>query len=64
MIYNILLYVIVLIIVIWTMDGININQIFKKKHIYQAKVFYIIIVFSLTYLTSNFIIEFLNSLKY
>jgi len=62
--YSFLLYIIVLIIVIWAMDGININYIFKKNRINEARVFYIIIVFSLTYLTSNFILVFLNSLKY
>jgi len=62
--YNLLLYVIVLIITIWAMDGININVIFKKNRIYQARVFYIMIIFSITYLTSNFILNFLNSLKY
>ena len=62
--YNLLLYVIVLILVIWTMDGININHIFKKNRIYQARIFYIMIILSLTYLVTNFLIEFLNSLKY
>ena len=62
--YNFLIYIIVMIIVIWAMEGLNINGIFKKNRIYQAKVFYIILVFSLTYLTSNFIISFLTSLKY
>ena len=61
--YNFLLYFIVLIIVIWAMDGININSIFKKNHIYQARVFYIIVILSLSYLVTNFILAFLNSLK-
>lgn len=61
--YNLLLYLIVLIIVIWTLDGININHILKKNRIYQAKVFYIMIIFSLTYLITNFVIDFLNCLK-
>ena len=61
--YNFLLYFIVLIIVIWAMDGVNINYIFKKNRIYQARVFYIIVVFSLTYMVTNFILAFLNSLK-
>jgi len=61
--YNLLLYIIVLIIVIWAMDGVNLNNIFKQNHVYQARVFYIILVFSLSYLASNFIINFLNSLK-
>ena len=62
--YNFLLYVIVLILVIWTMDGININHIFKKNRIYQARIFYIMIILSLTYLVTNYLIEFLNCLKY
>ena len=61
--YNLLLYSIVLALVIWTMDGININFIFKKNRIYQARVFYIMIVLSITYLVTNFLIEFINCLK-
>lgn len=61
--YNLLLYIIIFIIVIWAMDGININAIFKKNHIYQARVLYIILICSLTYLTTNFLLEFLNILK-
>ena len=61
--YNLLLYSIVLIIVIWTMDGININHIFKQNRIYQARVFYIMLIFSLTYLVTNFITDFINCLK-
>ena len=61
--YNLLLYSIVLVIVIWTMDGLNINHIFKTNRIYQARVFYIMIIFGLTYLVTNFIIDFINCLK-
>ena len=61
--YNLLLYVLILITVIWAMDGVNINHIFKKNRIYQARVFYIMIIFSLTYLVTNFILDFINCLK-
>ena len=61
--YNFLIYLIIMIVVIWSMDGLNINGIFKKNQIYKAKVFYILMVLSITYMSSNFIIEFLNSLK-
>ena len=61
--YNLILYFLVMIIVIWAMEGVNINFVFKKNRIYQARVIYIIIVFSLTHLTTDFIIQFLNSLK-
>lgn len=58
-----LLYIIVLPLVIWVVDGININSIFKKNRIYQARVIYIIIIFALTYLTVNFMYDFIGSLS-
>jgi uncharacterized membrane protein YwzB len=61
--FNLLLYVLILILVIWTMDGVNINRIFKTNKIFQARIFYIMIVFSLTYLVTNFIIDFTNCLN-
>ena len=61
--YNLLLYVLVLIMVIWAIDGININHIFKTNKIFQARIFYIMIIFSITYLVTNFLIDFTNVLK-
>ncbi len=58
-----LIDIIVLIIIIWAVDSINLNVIFKKNRPYQARTIYIIIIFSLTYLTSNFILSFMNSLN-
>lgn len=57
------LYIIILPLVIWAVDGININSIFKKNRIYQARVIYIIIIFALTYLTVNFMYDFIGSLS-
>ena len=62
--YKFLIYLIMLVIVIWSMEGLNINKKKKKNHIYQARIFYILIVLSITYMSSSFIIEFLSSLKY
>ena len=58
-----LLYIIILPLVIWAVDGININSIFKRNRIYQARVIYIIIIFALTYLTVNFRYDFIGSLS-
>ena len=58
-----LLYIIILPLVIWAVDGININSIFKRNRIYQARVIYIIIIFDLTYLTVNFMYDFIGSLS-
>lgn len=53
-----LVYILSAIIVIWSMDGVNINSIFKKGKIVQARIFYIILALVLTYLLANFIYDF------
>lgn len=50
---KLILYLIVGIIVIWSMDSININQIFKKNRILQARVFYFFLTISIIYLVTN-----------
>ena len=54
---KIFIYIIVAIIVIWAMDSVNINQIFKKNRIYQARTFYFLLALSLIYLITNFIYD-------
>lgn len=53
------LYILSAIIVIWSLDGVNLNFIFKKNKIYQARVFYLIIAFVLIYLLTNFLYDFI-----
>lgn len=53
------LYLFSTIIVIWSMDAININAIFKKNRVIQARVFYIILCLVLIYLLTNFLMDFL-----
>ena len=50
---KLLLYIIVGISVIWSMDSININQIFKKNKITQARLFYFFLTISIIYLVTN-----------
>ena len=61
--YNFLIYLIVLVLTIWAMESVNLNSIFKKNRMYQARVLYILIVLGIAYLASSFIINFLTSLK-
>lgn len=53
-------YILSSILVIWSMDAININGIFKKGKIVQARVFYIIIALVLIYLLANLLYDFIN----
>ena len=57
-----ILYLLVIPIVVWSMDSVNINGIFKRgqSDYYQARVMYMIIVSSLSYLVVNFVNDFLG----
>ena len=57
------LYVAVTIAVIWSMDSVNINQIFKKNRVYQARIFYFLLGISLIYLVTNFIWDLFTFVK-
>ncbi len=55
---KVILYFCIAFLVIWAMDAVNINQIFKKNRVAQARVFYLLLGLSLTYLITNFIYDF------
>ncbi len=57
------LYCLVAALVIWTMDAVNINAIFKKNRVVQATIFYFLIGLSMIYLVTNFIWDLYTSLK-
>lgn len=57
------LYVVVTMLVIWAMDSVNINQIFKKNKVIQARVFYFLLGVSLIYLVTNFIMDLFTCVK-
>lgn len=57
------LYIFVSIIVIWSMEAININHIFKKNRVLQARVFYVLLSLSIIYLITNFIFDFFSVSK-
>jgi uncharacterized integral membrane protein (TIGR02327 family) len=52
------LYIIVTILVIVSLDSVNINQIFKKNKVFQARLFILFLALSLIYLVTNFIYDF------
>ena len=57
------LYIAVTFLVIWAMDAVNINQIFKKNRVFQARVFYFLLGVSLIYLVTNFLMDLFTSIK-
>lgn len=57
------IYILSTVLVIWSMDSVNINKIFKKNKEPQAKLFYFLLGISLIYLVTNFFMDLFTSLK-
>lgn len=60
---KLILYIAMTILVIWSLECININQIFKKNRYYQARIFYFLLAASLIYLSTNFFWDLFTSIK-
>ena len=52
---RLILYIFSSIIVIWSIDSVNITAIFKKNRIAQAKVFYFVLALCLIELLTDFL---------
>ena len=59
---KLILYIFVIPFIIWALDSVNINVIFKlgKQTNYQARVLYMAIIFSLSYLVVSFLYDFMK----
>lgn len=55
------IYIFSTLLVLWSMDSVQMNQIFKKNKVYQARAFYFCIVLALIYLVTNCIYDFFMS---
>lgn len=57
---KLILYILVIPIVVYAVDSVNINSIFKraKDNYYQARVMYMFIVMIISYLVVNFVNDF------
>ena len=57
------LYILVTLLVICSLDSVNINQIFKKNKVTQARVFYFLLALSMIYLVTNFLFDIFSSVR-
>ena len=61
---KIYLYVLTIPLSIWVLESINLNGIFKKNRITQIKILYLMLSFSLSYLVTNFLVDFANNFNF
>ena len=57
------LYVLFLPFIIWAMEGLDLNRLFKQNRVYQARIMYLMIAMSITYLVVNFLYDFFINCK-
>lgn len=60
---KVILYIFTLIMTIWAMEGLDINRFFKQSRIYQARLIYLMLAMSISYLVTNFIYDFFISFQ-
>lgn len=58
-----ILYLITVPFVIYILDGLRLNDIFKKNRLMQAKLFYLVICVCISYLLVNFFYDFFMNTK-
>ena len=55
---KILIYIFILPITMWSVSSISIEKLFKKNSLNQIRIFYLLISLGLSYLVTNFILDF------
>lgn len=57
---KVIFYVVFTFVAAFGLSGINYNGLFKKGHTLEPRVLVIVLSFSLGYLLTNFLVDFLN----
>ncbi len=57
------MYILFFFLSLWSLDGLNINKLFKQSRVYQARITYMLICISISYLVTNFIYDFITCFK-
>ena len=58
--YRIFIYAVTLVISAFALSGVNFTNFFKKEHKLEAKIFSLLLIISIGYLTGTFIITILD----
>ena len=53
-----ILYILIVPLVLYAFDAVDINRIFKKNRQYQTTLFYVMLSIGLSYLVVNFLYDF------
>lgn len=59
-----ILYLVITPFIIWSLESINVNGLFKKNRYYQARLLYLFLSLGLSYLVVNFLYDFFTYSKF
>lgn len=54
---KIIIYLITILASTFTVSGLNINNLFKRDHIWEARSFVVILIISMSYILTNFLYD-------
>ena len=57
------IYIISVLLSVYAISGLNLNSVFKKDHIWEARTFLVICALALGYLLASFILNFMEISK-
>lgn len=57
---KIIIYALSLILTAFAFSGVNFDNLFKKRHVLEARIFAMLVIIGLSYLVGSFIIECIN----
>ena len=58
-----ILYILIFPFTIWAMEGLELNKFFKQSRVLQARIMYLMIAMSISYLVVNFFYDFFINFK-
>lgn len=59
-----ILYCLFVPLVVWALNSVNMNAILKKNQYYAARLFYLLLVMSISYLSVNFFYDFFEAVRF
>lgn len=59
--YKVYIYAFMLFVTTFSLSGVNFNNFFKKNHVLEARLFILLLILSISFLSSSFIISFIEA---
>lgn len=61
--YRAAVYIICVLLCVFALSGLNFNNFFKKNHLWEARIFVVIMSLVLGYLLANFLMDFMDATR-